>query len=51
VFAHAIAVATDIDHVTVMHEPVNERGRHADFDQQALLARSGRYPILDYMVG
>lgn len=24
---------------------------HADFDQQALLARSGRYPILDYMVG
>ena len=25
--------------------------RHADFDQQALLARSGRYPILDYMVG
>ena len=25
--------------------------RHADFDRQALLARSGRYPILDYMVG
>ena len=24
--------------------------RHADFDRQALLARSGRYPILDYMV-
>ncbi len=25
--------------------------RFADFDRQALLARSGRYPILDYMVG
>jgi hypothetical protein len=24
--------------------------RHADFDRQALLARSGRYPVLDYMV-
>ncbi len=24
---------------------------HADFDGQVLLARSGRYPILDYMVG
>lgn len=24
---------------------------HADFDQQALLARSGRHPILEYMVG
>lgn len=24
---------------------------HADFDQQALLARSGRYPMLEYMVG
>ncbi len=25
--------------------------RHADFDRQALLARSGRYPIQNYMVG
>ena len=25
--------------------------RHADFDHQALLARSGRYPIQEYMVG
>jgi hypothetical protein len=25
--------------------------RYADFDRQALLARSGRYPVLDYMVG
>lgn len=25
--------------------------RYADFDRQALLARSGRQPILDYMVG
>jgi hypothetical protein len=25
--------------------------RQADFDHQELLARSGRYPILDYMVG
>jgi hypothetical protein len=24
--------------------------RYADFDQQALLARSGRYPVVDYMV-
>jgi hypothetical protein len=24
--------------------------RHANFDQQSLLARSGRYPVLDYMV-
>ncbi len=24
---------------------------HADFDRQELLARSGRYPILDYMIG
>ncbi len=30
---------------------VQPDNRHADFDQQALLARSGRYPILDYMVG
>lgn len=25
--------------------------RHSDFDRQALLARSGRYPILNYMIG
>ena len=25
--------------------------RYADFDRQALLAQSGRYPILEYMVG
>ncbi len=25
--------------------------RYSDFDRQALLARSGRYPILNYMVG
>jgi hypothetical protein len=33
-----------------MHSEKPDR-RHADFDRQALLARSGRYPILDYMVG
>jgi hypothetical protein len=26
-------------------------GRAADFERQAILARSGRYPVLDYMVG
>jgi hypothetical protein len=26
-------------------------GRAADFERQALLARSGRHPILNYMVG
>jgi hypothetical protein len=25
--------------------------RAADFERQAILARSGRYPILDYMAG
>ena len=25
--------------------------RAADFERQAVLARSGRYPVLDYMVG
>jgi len=24
---------------------------HSSFERQALLARSGRYPIVDYMVG
>ncbi len=33
VFAHPIAVATDVDHMTVMYESVNERGRH-DFVTQ-----------------
>ena len=26
-------------------------GQHYSFERQALIARSGRYPILDYMVG
>jgi hypothetical protein len=26
-------------------------GRAADFERQAILARSGRYPVLDYMTG
>jgi hypothetical protein len=30
---------------------VRPDGRAADFERQAVLARSGRYPILDYMVG
>ena len=25
--------------------------RHSDFEREALLARSGRYPVLNYMVG
>jgi hypothetical protein len=30
---------------------VRPDGRAADFERQAALARSGRYPVLDYMVG
>jgi hypothetical protein len=30
---------------------VRPDGRAADFERQAVLARSGRYPVLDYMVG
>lgn len=30
---------------------VRPDGRAADFERQAMLARSGRYPVLDYMVG
>jgi hypothetical protein len=40
-------MATVRQHIN-LEQPDN---RHADFDHQALLARSGRYPILDYMVG
>ena len=40
-FAHPIAVAADIDHVTVMHEPVNEGASH-DFvaDNSALVVKA-----------
>jgi len=27
-FSHTIAVASNVDHMTVMHESVNERGRN-----------------------
>ena len=40
--------------VTRLRRRINSQkpdNRFADFDQQALLARSGRYPIVDYMVG
>ena len=39
VFAHSIAVAADINDVTVMHEPIDEGGSH-DF-----IAEHGREPL------
>jgi hypothetical protein len=30
---------------------VRPDSRAADFERQAVLAKSGRYPVLDYMVG